>query len=210
MRTCSALRSTSLYTATLLSPSSRQARMTRSAISPRLAISTLRKGQSDVEIVCTRMLPLPGTRKGALILPRRVLHYISRVPGSLTDPASIPGTRKGCHYISRVPGSLTDPASIPGTRKGCHYISRVPGSLTDPVCYHLHTRKNRRRSGVRLFERTIAGRLHKRPDFVRLERHINGVDPQRRKSIQHGVDDSRRRANTARFADTLGTQRVGG
>src|SRR5713101_5310500 len=187
MRTCSALRSTSLYTATLLSPSSRQARMTRSAISPRLAISTLRKGQSDVEIVCTRMLPLPGTRKGALILPRRVLHYISRVPGSLTDPASIPGTRKGCHYISR-----------------------VPGSLTDPVCYHLHTRKNRRRSGVRLFERTIAGRLHKRPDFVRLERHINGVDPQRRKSIQHGVDDSRRRANTARFADTLGTQRVGG
>src|SRR5712692_2113550 len=164
MRTCSALRSTSLYTATLLSPSSRQARMTRSAISPRLAISTLRKGQSDVEIVCTRMLPLPGTRKGALILPRRVLHY----------------------------------------------ISRVPGSLTDPVCYHLHTRKNRRRSGVRLFERTIAGRLHKRPDFVRLERHINGVDPQRRKSIQHGVDDSRRRANTARFADTLGTQRVGG
>src|SRR5713226_3304105 len=98
MRTCSALRSTSLYTATLLSPSSRQARMTRSAISPRLAISTLRKGQSDVEIVCTRMLPSPGTRKGALIIPRRVLHYISRVPGSLTDPASIPGTRKGqCH-----------------------------------------------------------------------------------------------------------------
>src|SRR5258707_1662052 len=91
MRTCSALRSTSLYTATLLSPSSRQARMTRSAISPRLAISTLRKGQSDVEIVCTRMLPLPGTRKGC--------HYISRVPGSLTDPASIPGTRKG-QYIS--------------------------------------------------------------------------------------------------------------
>src|SRR5258708_25195776 len=164
MRTCSALRSTSLYTATLLSPSSRQARMTRSAISPRLAISTLRKGQSDVEIVCTRMLPSPGTRKGALILPRRVLHY----------------------------------------------ISRVPGSLTDPVCYHLHTRKNRRRSGVRLFERTTAGRLHQRPDFVRLERHINGVDPQRRKSIQHGVDNSRRRANTARFADTLGTQRVGG
>src|SRR5713101_2011350 len=164
MRTCSALRSTSLYTATLLSPSSRQARMTRSAISPRLAISTLRKGQSDVEIVCTRMLPSPGTRKGALILPRRVLHY----------------------------------------------ISRVPGSLTDPVCYHLHTRKNRRRSGVRLFERAIAGRLHQRPDFVRFERHINGVDPQRRKSIQHSVDNSRRRANTARFADTLGTQRVGG
>src|SRR5258708_30039510 len=164
MRTGSALRSTSLYTATLLSPSSRQARMTRSAISPRLAISTLRKGQSDVEIVCTRMLLLPGTRKGALILPRRVLHY----------------------------------------------ISRMPGSLTDPVCYHLHTRKNRRRSGVRLFERAIAGRLHQRPDFVRLERHINGVDPQRRKSIQHGVDNSRRRANTARFADTLGTQRVGG
>src|SRR5216683_4371202 len=164
MRTCSALRSTSLYTATLLSPSSRQARMTRSAISPRLAISTLRKGQSDVEIVCTRMLPsIPGTRKGALILPRRVLHY----------------------------------------------ISRVPGSLTDPVCYHLHTRKNRR-NGVRLFERAIAGCLHQRPDFVRLERHINGVDPQRRKSIQHSVDNSRRRANTARFADTLGTQRVGG
>src|SRR6266852_2644166 len=164
MRTCSALRSTSLYTATLLSPSSRQARMTRSAISPRLAISTLRKGQSDVEIVCTRMLPSPGTRKGALLLPR----------------------------------------------KGCHYISRVPGSLTDPVCYHLHTRKNRRRSGVRLFERAIAGRLHQRSDFVRFERHINGVDPQRRKSIQHSVDNSRRRANTARFADTLGTQRVGG
>src|SRR6266704_3473699 len=51
MRTCKALRSTSLYTATLVSPSSRQARMTRTAISPRLAISTLRKGQLAVEVV---------------------------------------------------------------------------------------------------------------------------------------------------------------
>src|SRR5260370_9806979 len=177
MRTCSALRSTSLYTATLLSPSSRQARMTRSAISPRLAISTLRKGQSDVEIVCARMLLLPGTRKG-------------------------------CHYISPLPGTRKGALILP--RRVLHYISRMPGSLTDPVCYHLHTRKNRRRSGVRLFERAIAGRLHQRPDFVRLERHINGVDPQRRKSIQHGVDNTRPSANTARFADSLGTKRVGG
>src|SRR5690348_13013701 len=39
-RTCSDSRSASEYTATVCTPSSRQARMTRSAISPRLAIST--------------------------------------------------------------------------------------------------------------------------------------------------------------------------
>src|SRR3954462_11688525 len=39
-RTCSDSRSASEYTATVWMPSSRQARMTRSAISPRLAIRT--------------------------------------------------------------------------------------------------------------------------------------------------------------------------
>src|SRR4051794_39296185 len=39
-RTCSDSRSASEYTATVCTPSSRHARMTRSAISPRLAIST--------------------------------------------------------------------------------------------------------------------------------------------------------------------------
>src|SRR5215210_3919070 len=39
-RTCSDSRSASEYTATVCTPSSRQARMTRSAISPRLAIRT--------------------------------------------------------------------------------------------------------------------------------------------------------------------------
>src|SRR5512143_1822254 len=39
-RTCSDSRSASLYTATVSMPSSRQARMTRRAISPRLAIRT--------------------------------------------------------------------------------------------------------------------------------------------------------------------------
>src|SRR4051794_11469526 len=39
-RTCSDSRSASEYTATVSTPSSRQARMTRSAISPRLAIRT--------------------------------------------------------------------------------------------------------------------------------------------------------------------------
>src|ERR671933_1094034 len=41
-RTCSDSRSASEYTATVSMPSSRQARMTRSAISPRLAMRTLR------------------------------------------------------------------------------------------------------------------------------------------------------------------------
>jgi hypothetical protein len=41
-RTCSDSRSASLYTATVRIPSSRHARITRSAISPRLAIRTLR------------------------------------------------------------------------------------------------------------------------------------------------------------------------
>src|SRR5512143_4052314 len=39
-RTCGARASASLYTATDATPSSRQARMTRNAISPRLAMST--------------------------------------------------------------------------------------------------------------------------------------------------------------------------
>ena len=40
-RTCSEPRSASEYTATVLSPSSRHARMIRTAISPRFAIRTL-------------------------------------------------------------------------------------------------------------------------------------------------------------------------
>src|SRR5262245_36433542 len=45
-RTCSESRSASLNTATVAMRSSRQARMTRSAISPRLAIRTLRNTRS--------------------------------------------------------------------------------------------------------------------------------------------------------------------
>src|SRR3954463_5931765 len=41
MRTCIASRSSSEYTATVVMPSSRHVRMTRTAISPRLAIRTL-------------------------------------------------------------------------------------------------------------------------------------------------------------------------
>src|SRR5438552_16384195 len=45
MRTCGAARSASEYTATVSIPSSRQVRMTRTAISPRLATSTFLMGR---------------------------------------------------------------------------------------------------------------------------------------------------------------------
>src|SRR5665213_449770 len=47
-RTCSALRSSSEYTATVAMPISRQVRMTRTAISPRLAIRTFFNTQTSV------------------------------------------------------------------------------------------------------------------------------------------------------------------
>src|SRR3954469_22815048 len=59
MRTCSASRSGSAYTATLVRPSSLQARATRTAISPRLAIRTF----------CTGALPLESN--GRTVVRRR-------------------------------------------------------------------------------------------------------------------------------------------
>src|SRR5437773_2552620 len=62
-RTCGARASASLYTATDATPNSRQARMTRSAISPRLAMSTFlniraRPSEGNVAVLLGRV-PVP-------------------------------------------------------------------------------------------------------------------------------------------------------
>jgi len=54
MRTCRASRSGSAYTATEAMPSSRAARITRTAISPRLATRTLVMGRVAVAASCCR------------------------------------------------------------------------------------------------------------------------------------------------------------
>src|SRR5260370_31374813 len=61
-RTCSEPRSASEYTATVLSPSSRHARMTRTAISPRFAIRTLENiAKSDSRSWPCQGLPAPAS-----------------------------------------------------------------------------------------------------------------------------------------------------
>ena len=63
-RTCRASRSRSEYTATLATPSSRHVRMTRTAISPRLAIRTLlsTSRHSDSVLIAERVRAPPGAR----------------------------------------------------------------------------------------------------------------------------------------------------
>src|SRR3954464_14082407 len=82
-RTCRLSRSASLYTATVRIPSSRQARMTRRAISPRLAIRTFRNtsGPAVRWKGFGRALPHfllagrhPGDAEGELAGVRRVVH----------------------------------------------------------------------------------------------------------------------------------------
>src|SRR3981081_3023347 len=73
-RTCSASRSASLYTATAAMPRSRQARMTRTAISPRLATRTLRKGGGTLApLVGSPLLTKgPGRRMRVQVVPPAV------------------------------------------------------------------------------------------------------------------------------------------
>src|SRR3954470_17548462 len=77
-RTCSDSRSASEYTATVAIPSSRQARMTRSAISPRLAIKTFLNMFKHVGASSRRQVEGPGERLirrrdlGELAVRRRV------------------------------------------------------------------------------------------------------------------------------------------
>src|SRR5215471_12128038 len=94
-RTCRAPRSQSEYTATVGIPSSRHARMTRTAISPRFAISTFIASiviGSTAWDVCGRRASDPGPRtsdpglqRNVAVLLRRVLVPFGLEPGEGRD-----------------------------------------------------------------------------------------------------------------------------
>src|SRR5882724_5609396 len=51
--------------------------------------------------------------------------------------------------------------------------------------------------------------LYRLPNALGRRRHVDMPNTQRMQSIQHGVDDHRRRRYTATFASTFYTQRIG-
>src|SRR6266542_3947439 len=84
-RTCSDSRSASEYTATVWTPSSRHARITRSAISPRLAIRIFLNipfGESGCDFL-VQALPLRVTGVGDSLYPQRKLARIGGVVESV-------------------------------------------------------------------------------------------------------------------------------
>src|SRR5205085_10256701 len=74
----------------------------------------------------------------------------------------------------------------------------------NPLLWPAIAAKDRRRSRVRLIEGTSASGLHQGPDFLRFERHVNAFDAEGSESIQYGIDNSGRCANTTCLAHTFG------
>src|SRR6266516_2966525 len=83
-RTCRLSRSASLNTATVEISSSRQARITRSAISPRFAIRTLRNIRSRAPSLC-RVPAAPATRDRLRILAAGGVHRLPQAVGGGGD-----------------------------------------------------------------------------------------------------------------------------
>src|SRR6185312_2193024 len=86
--TCSELRSASLYTATVRLPISRQAEITRSAISPRFAIRTLRNMLCERPSACLLLVRLAALFARADQKQRlSVLHRLAARRDALYDLA---------------------------------------------------------------------------------------------------------------------------